>query len=259
MQSPFCKLGCYKLLPHSQGSRLGCAWRTLLLLLWSFACTAPGAYQMAAPSPPCHGYNTCFAYAKRRWLACSACGADDHKNAVTPEGDYSCGRCWPLHVKNHCLCAEALRLMRGGDTNANASGRDSSGSGSAGGGSGCLFTATAPLQPAGIVPWQQDLGPPAGGKGGTVGAEGTGGGKGVVIASSVGTEGGKARNGKKGGFGNDTDVGRGGQGNSYYEGKGQQGGGRTSDSAMPVELLQRRVQLLEDRLRLLELRLGFPN
>jgi len=224
--------------------------------------TAPCVYPMAAPHPQCHRYNTCYSYAKRRWQACSACGAEDRKNAVAPQGDYLCGRCWPLHVKDHCLCADALRLIQehGGDPNATAGGKGSIGSGSAGGGSGCMFAATAPLQPVGLVPWQQgpsaSSGPLAGGSGGAVGAEGTGGGKGVAIAGSLGTEGGKDRKGGKGGFGNDAEVGPGGQGGSYYGGRGQWGGGRTGDMATPAELLERRVQLLEDRLRLLELR--FP-
>ena len=189
------------------------------------------------------------------------CGSEDHKNAVAPHGDYLCGRCWPLHVQGHCRCADALRLIQehGGDPNANAGGGGSVGCGSAGGGNGGMFAASAPLQPVGIVPWQwgpcASSGPPADGKGGAVGAEGAGGGKGVAIAGSLGTEGGKGGNGGKGGFGNDAEGsqgGQGGNGGSYYGGQGQgQGGGRTGDTATPLELLERRVQFLESRLRLL--------
>jgi len=91
-----------------------------------------------AAAPKCHGYNTCYAYAKKRWQACVVCGSEDYKNAVAPNGDYLCGRCWPSQVRGHCRCAEALRLIQehGGDPNGSGGGGGSSGGGSASGGSG---------------------------------------------------------------------------------------------------------------------------
>ena len=180
---------------------------------------------MAAANPKCHRCNTCYAYAKRRWQACDACGADDYKNAVAPTGDYLCGRCWPSQVRGHCRCADALRLMRehGGDPNTSASR-----GGSASGGNND-------------------------GNGGAVNAFGAGVGKGVAVGG-VGTEGGPHGNGGKTGCGNAA-PGKGGNDGSSGGVRGQgQEDGRKSGAAM--QLLEHRVQLLEERLRLLESR--FP-